>query len=122
MTIYGVGLLAACYLAGQLIGEFAGKFLNVNANVGGVGFAMLLLIFLNRWSATKPKLHAGFLNGVVFWDNMYIPIIIAMSATQNARLAMESGMIAVVAGILPVIFLLYLLPVLSRKSEKKNID
>ena len=122
MTIYGVGLLAICYLAGQLIGEFSGKFLNINANVGGVGFAMLLLIFLNRWSASKPKLHAGLLSGVVFWDSMYIPIIIAMSATQNARLAMESGMIAVVAGILPIMCLLYLLPILSRKSEKKNID
>ena len=122
MTIYGVGLLALCYLAGQLMGEFAGKILNVHANVGGVGFAMLLLIFLNRWSASKPKLHAGFLNGVVFWDNMYIPIIIAMSATQNARLAVGSGMIAIVAGIIPVVLLLYLLPILTRKSEKKNPD
>jgi malonate transporter MadL subunit len=122
MTIYGVGLLAACYLAGQLLGELAGKLLNVNANVGGVGFAMLLLILLNRWTSDKPRLHSGFLSGVVFWDNMYIPIIVAMSATQNARLALDTGFIAIVAGIVPVVLLLCLLPLLNKRSENKNLN
>ena len=44
MIIYGVALLAGCYMAGNLIGDVLGMALGVNANIGGVGFAMLLLI------------------------------------------------------------------------------
>ena len=46
MIIYGVALLAFCYVVGQILGEFLGKLIGVNANVGGVSFAMLLLILL----------------------------------------------------------------------------
>ena len=42
MTIYGVALLAFCYVTGQIFGEFLGKTLGVEANVGGVGFANTL--------------------------------------------------------------------------------
>ena len=49
MTIYGVGVLAVCFLMGQLLGELLGRFLNIEANVGGVGFGMILLILFNEW-------------------------------------------------------------------------
>lgn len=38
MVIYGVGLLAFCFLVGQFIGESLGRILGIEANVGGVGF------------------------------------------------------------------------------------
>ncbi len=47
MIIYGVGILAFCYVVGQIFGEFIGKLIGVDANVGGVGFAMILLIQLH---------------------------------------------------------------------------
>ena len=48
MTIYGLGILAACFLAGQLLGEMLGRLIGIDANVGGVGFAMILLIVANE--------------------------------------------------------------------------
>ena len=45
MVIYGVGLLAACMLAGVILGDLLGQLIGVQANVGGVGIAMLLLIW-----------------------------------------------------------------------------
>ena len=46
MKIYGVAVLAACYLSGQLLGEVLGYFFAFDGNIGGVGFGMLFLIFL----------------------------------------------------------------------------
>ena len=44
MKIYGVALLSACFLIGKLTGRFLGQVLNINSDVGGVGFAMFLLM------------------------------------------------------------------------------
>ena len=40
MVIIGTTLLAACYLLGILLGDALGAAIGINANVGGVGFAM----------------------------------------------------------------------------------
>ena len=44
MIIYGVALLAGCFMVGNLIGDMLGVVLGVKANIGGVGLAMLFLI------------------------------------------------------------------------------
>lgn len=48
MAIYGVALLAACYIVGIFLGDVFGGLVGVKANVGGVGFAMLFLILLSN--------------------------------------------------------------------------
>lgn len=48
MAIYGVALLAACYIVGIVLGDMFGAIVGVKANVGGVGFAMLFLILLSN--------------------------------------------------------------------------
>jgi hypothetical protein len=53
MIIYGVAFLAICTLTGIFIGELLGKLLGVPANVGGVGIAMLLLIWARQLSQQK---------------------------------------------------------------------
>ncbi|MCB0492680.1 MAG: malonate transporter subunit MadL, partial [Cyclobacteriaceae bacterium] len=40
MKIYGVAILAACFLAGQLIGAALGFWMDIPGNMGGVAFAM----------------------------------------------------------------------------------
>jgi malonate transporter MadL subunit len=45
MIIYGTALLAVCHLLGIIIGDLLGRALGMQTNVGGVGIAMLLLIF-----------------------------------------------------------------------------
>ena len=44
MKIFGVAILAACFLVGHFIGEELGRFFNLSGNLGGVGIAMLLLV------------------------------------------------------------------------------
>ena len=55
--------------------------------------------------------------GVMFWSNLYIPVVVAMSAIQNVNGALSSGMIAVLAGTIPTALCLLMIPVLSRKHS-----
>ena len=49
MIIYGTALLAICHLLGIVLGDLLGHMLGVKTNVGGVGIAMLLLIFARMY-------------------------------------------------------------------------
>lgn len=98
MIIYGVALLAFCFLTGNYIGDILGALLGVKANVGGVGFAMLLLIIL-----TNKGIDAGWLDkkgqeGIAFWSAMYIPIVVAMSSIQDGTIAVLGGVLGVALG------------------------
>ena len=116
--IYGVALLAACYLIGQTLGELLGRWLNINSNVGGVGFAMLLLILVNQWMHQRKWLTTEMEKGILFWSNLYIPVIIAMSSIQDVKAATSGGMIALLAGIIPVALCILMLPLLMRLGNK----
>ncbi len=118
--IYGVALLAACYLIGQIIGELLGRWLNINANVGGVGFAMFLLIIVNRWMHEKKLLTEEMEGGILFWSNLYIPVIVAMSAVQDVKAATSGGAIAILAGIIPTTLAVLTLPLLMRIGNKSE--
>ncbi len=120
MTIYGVGLLAGCFIFGQLLGELLGRLLHIDANVGGVGFAMLIFILLKEWLLRKHHNLTTSLQGVAFWDAMYIPIIVAMSATQNVKVGLSSGHVAILVGILPALCLILLVPILSRAIKNNS--
>ncbi|WP_338875825.1 malonate transporter subunit MadL [Spirosoma sp. SC4-14] len=120
MIIYGVAILAFCYLTGQLAGEWLGLLLGVHANVGGVGFAMLLLVVLNDWLVKKKYVNLETETGILFWNKLYIPIVVAMSATQNVKVAVSSGLIAVVAGIVPVLICVASIPLIAKLATPKN--
>jgi malonate transporter MadL subunit len=121
MNIYGVAILAACYITGQLFGEGLGKILGIDANVGGVGFAMLLLILLTNWMQKRGFLITETEKGISFWNQMYIPVIVAMSATQNVTAAMSGGMLAILAGVIPTAVAFAMIPLLSKLFKPKNI-
>lgn len=112
--IYGVAVLSGCMLAGTLIGELIGRILGVDANVGGVGFAMLLLLFLTSRSSGKHSFFEAITPGIGFWSAMYIPVVVAMAAIQNVNAALQSGWIALLAGSLAVAAGFALTPWLSR--------
>ena len=117
MIIYGVALLASCYMAGNLIGDVLGMVLGVNANIGGVGFAMLLLIVISTWAEQKGIMKGPEEAGIKFWASMYI----AMSSIQNVVAALSGGMVAILGGALAVVLGFLLIPVLSphHSSEQK---
>ncbi len=114
MKIYGVAILAACYLTGKLLGALLGQFLQIDGNVGGVGFAMALLIIANTVAYKKKELSEKTKQGVLFWSAMYIPIVVAMSATQNVKAALTGGWVAVIVGIGCTFACFLLVPVLSK--------
>jgi len=114
MTIYGVALLAFCFLVGKLIGNALGVSIGVNGDVGGVGFAMILLIFSNGYLKKKGWLAAPTENGILFWTSMYIPIVVAMSATQNVKAALSGGPVAIVVGVVVSVVGFLLVPLISK--------
>ena len=116
--IFGVALLAGCMLVGSFVGNVLGYLIGLNSDVGGVGFAMLLLLILVNSEKVSSKLPKGSSEGITFWKEMFIPIIIAMTAAQNVYHAISSGALAIVAGLAAVAAAFALVPVLSRMSKK----
>lgn len=114
MTVYGVALLSVCMLTGVYLGDLLGALLDVKANVGGVGIAMLMLIVLSNLSHEKFHLSAMTESGIKFWSAMYIPIVVAMAAKQNVIAAVSGGWMAVLAGVLAVAVSFALIPVFTK--------
>ena len=122
MVIYGVALLAGCYMAGNVIGELLGALLGVKANIGGVGFAMLFLIIISAWAQQKGIMKAPEEQGIKWWSAMYIPVVVAMSSIQNVAAALSGGVVAILGGLLAVAVGFLMIPVLSGKREKETVS
>ena len=91
MVIYGVALLAFCMLVGIILGELLGRLIGIEANIGGIGIAMLLLIFLSNYLKKSFNLGEITERGIHFWSAIYIPIVVAMAAKQNVMGALDGG-------------------------------
>ena len=119
MVIYGVALLAACLLVGKLLGTLLGMVMGIDADVGGVGIAMLLLVFcvyqLQRMGCFDDRAQAG----LSFWSSLYIPIVVAMAASQNVVGAVSGGPGALVGGLVVVAISFALVPVIARLGRGK---
>ena len=122
MVIYGVALLSFCMLAGVFVGDVLGELIGVQANVGGVGFAMLLLIVLSNLSSRRFKLKPMTESGIGFWSAMYIPIVVAMAARQDVIAALSSGWMAIIAGVAAVAASFAMIPVLDRIGKGGRSD
>lgn len=117
MVLYGVAALALCTLAGMLAGEALAALLGVDANVGGVGFAMILLILVTHQLRRRGRFPQVTEQGVLFWSALYIPIVIAMASTQNVAEAIGGGPMAILAGLGAAAAGAAMVPVLSRIGE-----
>lgn len=101
--INGVATIAACMFVGFFAGDVIGQLIGVDSNVGGVGFAMFLLLVVTDKLKKKGKLTDEISSGIGFWQSMYIPIVIAMTATQDVVAAVSSGFLAIAAGVCVVL-------------------
>src|SRR3954453_14865027 len=99
MTIFCVTLLAICTLIGVFIGDLLGVAINVKANVGRAGIAMMLIIAARVWLTPHGGLPHGIKLGVEFWATMYIQIVVAMAAQQNVVAAVRGGPVVLIAGL-----------------------
>jgi len=120
MAVYGVAILSFCMFIGVFLGDVLGKSLGVAANVGGVGFAMLLLIILTNYLMEKGMLSKPADSGISFWSAMYIPIVVAMAAQQDVLAAIKGGPLAILAGTVAVVVAFLFVPFLSKINNKAN--
>ena len=118
--IYSLVTLAVCMLLGKYIGTCFGTLVGINADVGGVGFAILLLLFVGncpKFTFTKKQ---DFIQGMNFWKKMYIPVVVAMAASQNVFRMLTSGMVAIIGGAAAVAFPFLLLYILHKREERRE--
>jgi len=120
LVIYGVALLSGCLITGLFLGEVLGELIGVQANVGGVGIAMLLMVLLSDLLRRSGRLTPVSEKGVLFWSAIYIPIVVAMAAKQNVVAALGGGAAAILAGVLAVTLSFVLVPVLSRVGRRPS--
>ncbi|MEY4761777.1 MAG: malonate transporter, MadL subunit [Pseudomonadota bacterium] len=102
MVFYGTALLAGCLFAGLALGQLIGSSLGIQSDIGGVGIAMLLLIGSTSWLTRRGAWSPSFAPGVQYWGDIYIPIVVAMAASQNVRGALTGGSLAFAAGVASV--------------------
>ncbi|HSR87808.1 MAG TPA: malonate transporter subunit MadL [Pontiella sp.] len=114
MSIYGVALLSLCLISGSVIGKLLGQLMGIDANVGGVGIAMILLMVSSERLRATGHLCAQTRGGILFWSSIYIPVVVAMAASQNVRAAIGGGPAAIMAGTVAVAVGFALVPLISR--------
>jgi malonate transporter MadL subunit len=122
VVIYGVALLSFCMLVGVFVGDLLGEVMGVQANVGGVGIAMLLLLVLSNLGSREAALSPITEKGIGFWSAMYIPIVVAMAARQNVFAALSGGWMAIVAGVAAVTASFAMIPLLARLGRGDQDD
>lgn len=127
MVIYGTAILSFCLLVGVAVGRGLGWLLSMwgmpgmkDSDVGGVGIAMLLLIVVTERLRKTGALPEPSEQGILFWSSIYIPVIVAMAASQNVRAAIHGGPAALLAGVLGVIACVSLVPLYSRLARGKD--
>ena len=121
MPIFGTALLALCLLTGLGLGRLIGAALGLDADIGGVGLAMILLIVLGDGLKRRGLFLGPEESRVTYWGQMYVPIVVAMAASQNVRGAIGGGAVALFAGLLVVLLSFGLVGLLA-KSKGNSED
>jgi len=117
MIIYGTALLAICHLLGIFLGDLLGQALGVKTNVGGVGIAMLLLIFARLFMQKRDILPKLTELGVEYWGAMYIPVVVAMAAQQDMVSALRGGPVALLSAIAAVAVCAVVIALINRTER-----
>jgi len=118
--IYSLVTIALCMLLGKFIGTLLGTAVGIGADVGGVGFAILLMLFVTNCKKFTFTQKPDFIQGMNFWKKMYIPVVVAMAASQNVFRMLTSGMVAIVGGAAAVAFPFLMLYLLHKFNERRE--
>lgn len=107
-------------ILGLFIGNSLGKALGLNSDVGGVGFAMLLLVFITNYLELKGKpLPERVGKGIEFIAALYIPVVVAMASIQNVVAAVKGGWTALLAGGGATVLSFFIVPLISKIGKEK---
>ena len=117
--IFSLVTLSLCMILGKYIGLLLGTLVGIDADVGGVGFAIILLVIVTNSKCFPFAQKKEFIDGVNFWKKMYMPVVVALAATQNVYRMLTSGMVAIVAGSAAVAVPFLILYLLSKSSQRR---
>jgi len=120
--MFGTALLAGCYLLGIVAGDALGTLIGVKANVGGVGFAMILLIASLHFVHRRGLMTAGTERGVTFWAALYISVVVVIFEKKNVLVAFKSGIVAVLGAAGSVVVCACMIAVINRVIERRGVD
>lgn len=116
--IYGIAIVSGSMFCGFMAGESLGALVGVGSNVGGVGFAMIILILLTRWISQKGRLTENIDDGIKFCQAMYLPVVVAMTASQDVLQAVKSGPFPIFTGIMVCAVGFLLVRIAARFSDE----
>ena len=116
MVIYGIALR---YLHFDRINcrEVAWRTFGIDANVGGIGIAMFLLMILSNYQNFKLSIGDISESGITLESNLYTNSG-CYAAKQNVVGALDGGFMALVAGIVVVSISFLFIPLLSNLKDK----
>lgn len=120
MVIFGGMILSICMFIGLFIGDLLGKAIGVSGNVGGIGFAMLLLVVVVEYLLKNDMISKPAQDGIYYWRYMYIPLVVAMACRQNVVAALKGGPVAIISGVLVVVILFMLVPLVTKLIPKEK--
>ena len=61
-------------------------------------------------------------SGIIFWGQIYVPIVVAMAASQNVRGALGGGVMAFLAGAVTVAICYALVKILARAGRSQEVS
>ena len=118
----GTAVLSFCHIMGVFFGDLLGWAIGARSNVGGVGIGMLMLILIRLYMVKKGVLGKKFEDGVNYWGALYIPVVVAMAATQNVVAAMRGGHVALLAAVLTFTSCFCIISFINRMESKESIE
>ena len=85
MVIYGTTVISISLFLGTLIGDILGKITGIDSNIGGVGFAMIILLVITGYILPTEKMRADTKAGLQFWQGMYVPVAIVITRVRSGH-------------------------------------
>ena len=114
--IFGTCIISFSMLFGYLIGNTIGALLHIDVNVGGGGFSIIIFLIIIEHLKKRNLLTEKLQTSFNFWRGMYIPVVVAMAASQDVFNAISKGLIAVLAGSVPVLLVVGCIKFLFRNE------
>ena len=120
--IYSLVTLSLCMIVGKYVGLLLGTLVGIDADVGGVGFAIILLVIVTNSPKFTFAQTKEFKDGVNFWKQMYMPVVVALAAIQNVYRMLTSGMVAIVAGSAAVAVPFLIVYLIHKHEERRQTE
>lgn len=113
-------LIAASMFAGNVSGVLLGRLFGQNINIGGIGFSVIFLLLFSHILKKHRLFSEKLEQGMRFWKELYVMAIIAVAASQDVYSALSKGIIAVLAGSVPVFLVIGIAAIWAHRNRNRG--